>query len=160
LTSASYSCSSPPTGAQVYGYNAGQELTGISGGATDTYAYTADGQRCWSSASSVSSPSCGSPPSGASTYGWSANGKLCYTATTSSTGTCASPPSGATSYTYNGDGLRMSESGGTTASFTWDQVTGGDQPELLDDGTNAYIYGPNAVSPIEQISGSGTATFW
>ena len=42
-----------------------------------------------------------------------------------------------------------------TAAFDWDLVSGGNLPRLVDDGTNAYIYGPTLfgdAAPIEQIS--------
>jgi RHS repeat-associated protein len=59
---------------------------------------------------------------------------------------------GAGSYAYNGDGLRMSKTvGATKAPFTWD-VAGG-LPLLLEDVTNAYIYGPGGL-PLEQVNGN------
>jgi RHS repeat-associated protein len=60
-------------------------------------------------------------------------------------------------YAYNGDGLRMSDTpaGGSAQQFTWD--TSGSVPNLLEDGTNYYLYGPNIGSaPLEQISISGS----
>lgn len=46
-----------------------------------------------------------------------------------------------TSATYNGNGLRTSSTiGSSTQNFTWDTVPS--TPELLQDSTNAYIYGP------------------
>jgi RHS repeat-associated protein len=52
----------------------------------------------------------------------------------------------------------MSESsstGASLASFSWDTVTGGKLPLDIDDGTNAYIYGPlqfGGTAPVEQIN--------
>jgi RHS repeat-associated protein len=61
------------------------------------------------------------------------------------------------SYTYNGNGLRMSKTvGATTTPFTWD-VSGG-LPSVLEDGTNAYVYGPGGL-PLEQVSGSSAVWF-
>jgi RHS repeat-associated protein len=60
------------------------------------------------------------------------------------------------SYTYNGDGLRMFKTVGvTTTPFTWDVASG--LPSVLEDGTNAYIYGPGGL-PLEQIA--GTTPLW
>jgi hypothetical protein len=48
-------------------------------------------------------------------------------------------------YTYNGDGLRMSQTvGSTTTSYVWD-IAGG-LPMLLQDGTNTYVYGLGLIA--------------
>jgi RHS repeat-associated protein len=61
------------------------------------------------------------------------------------------------SYTYNGDGLRMSKTvGAVTTPFTWDVASG--LPSVLEDGTNAYVYGPGGL-PLEQV-GSDTALWF
>ncbi len=61
------------------------------------------------------------------------------------------------SYTYNGDGLRMSKTvGATRTPFTWDVA--GELPSVLEDGANAYVYGPGGL-PLEQVSG-GTALWF
>jgi RHS repeat-associated protein len=64
--------------------------------------------------------------------------------------------SGSESYTYDGRGLRTSEAAsGSVTPFTWDTVDGGSLPLLLDDGTNAYLYGPSVggvEAPVEQIT--------
>ena len=81
----------------------------------------------------------------------------CVTPANTSGVTCGDPTT-ATSYgyTYNAGGLRMSETspGGTTQQFTWN--THSFVPQLLMDGSNAYIYGPQTSSlgnaPVEQIS--------
>ncbi len=66
-------------------------------------------------------------------------------------------PSIEDAYGYNGDGLRMSETiGATTAYLAWETDRG--LPLILSDGTNSYIYGPDAV-PVEQISSGGTVTY-
>jgi RHS repeat-associated protein len=158
----------PPGGSAIsYNYNSAEELTSLANpnaGATTSFAYTADGQRCWSAPSSVQNPSCSSPPAGATSYAWSTLGTLCWEAPSSSTNGCGSPPSGSTTFSYNGDGIRSSETApsGTVSKFTWDtaQAT---TPELLDDGSNAYVYGPllfGGAAPVEQISlASGEASF-
>ena len=65
-------------------------------------------------------------------------------------------PGTTASYAYNGDGLRMSKTvNGATTAFTWDLAE--PEPQLLYDGTTAYIYGPGD-QPIEQIA-SGTPTY-
>jgi len=57
-----------------------------------------------------------------------------------------------TSYAYNGDGLRMSKTvNGVTTHFVWSEAES--LPELLQDGSTYYIYGPEGA-PVEQISGS------
>jgi RHS repeat-associated protein len=62
-----------------------------------------------------------------------------------------------TTYQYNGDGLRTSEtSGSSTRTFTWDTTIG--VPRILFDSTNYYIYGPDGT-PIEQITPSETDYF-
>jgi RHS repeat-associated protein len=159
----------PPSGAPTYyGYNADNELCwsldAVSSnsclspptGAT-TYTSTPDGQRCWSVPSKVVDASCSTPPSsGATGYAWNAYGELCWIGPiTTSSPSCGSPPSGVTTYTYDGDGDRMSEtsSSGSTQDFTWN--TSGSTPLLLQDGTNAYVYGPTlfgGTAPLEQIN--------
>ena len=118
-------------------------------------AYNADGQRCWSAMASTTGTCSASAPSGATSYGWNSLGQMCWSGpTTNATAGCGAPPSGTTSYTYDGQGLRMKETppSGTASSFTWDTVTGGGDPLDIDDGTNAYIYGPTSTAPVEQIN--------
>ena len=83
---------------------------------------------------------------------------MCETAPNGSSYSCSNTHSTVTTtYAYNGDGLRMSDTpaGGSTQQFTWD--VGGSVPQLLEDGTNYYLYGPNIGSaPLEQISISGS----
>jgi RHS repeat-associated protein len=56
------------------------------------------------------------------------------------------------SYAYDGDGLRAFKTvSGVTTPFVWSEAE--ELPELLQDGSTYYIYGPEGV-PIEQISGS------
>lgn len=63
---------------------------------------------------------------------------------------------GNVSYSYNGDGLRTSKAvNGVPTDFVWNQTE--PLPELLQDGSAYYIYGPEG-KPIEQIEGA-TATY-
>jgi RHS repeat-associated protein len=169
-------------GGTSYNYDGADQLTSSeSGGDTTDYAYDDDGELCWTGSTSGS---CSSPPSGTTTYtyntsgertaetpsggdpttyGWSQAGTLtCETASNNSSYTCADPNSSVTStYTYNGDGLRVADTpaDGSTQNFTWNTL--GESPQLLEDGTDFYLYGPNAgAAPIEQISiGESTPTY-
>jgi len=167
----------------AYTYDAASQLvtsTPTGGSATD-YAYNTDGQLCWTASSSGS---CGSAPTGATTYsdnpagervsstpsggqatteGWDQAGDLtCETAPNSSSYSCASQNAAyTTTFAYNGDGLRTSDvpAGGSTQQFTWDVASS--VPNLLEDGTNYYLYGPNVdTAPVEQISASGSTPSW
>jgi len=45
--------------------------------------------------------------------------------------------------------------GSTTTKFDWDVVSGGSLSRVIDDGTNAYVYGPSIFggsAPVEQIA--------
>jgi len=167
-----------------YGHDGASELTSVtpSGGSTTDYSYNADGQLCWTASTSASCG--GSAPTGATTYtvnttgertastpsggnpttyGWEQSGALTCETAASSTYSCGgtTSPSVTSTYTYNGDGLRMSDTpaGGSAQQFTWDVSES--VPQLLEDGTNDYLYGPNISSaPIEQISmSSNTPSF-
>ena len=63
-----------------------------------------------------------------------------------------------TSATYDGNGMRTSDTiGATTQNFVWDTAT--PVPELLQDSTNAYIYGPFGT-PFEEVNlSTGTVQF-
>jgi RHS repeat-associated protein len=146
-------------------YNQGAQVTSLTNPnlpaatADSSYAYTADGQRCWSHAATTITygPSCGSAPAGSTSYQWDARGQLCWSGQSTSTAPCAAPPTGVMTYSYSGDGLRMKETppSGSQLSFSWDMVDGGSIPLMLDDGTNAYIYGTplfGGTAPVEQIN--------
>jgi RHS repeat-associated protein len=128
------SCSGPPSGSTTYGTNAINE-------------------RCYSNTSGTTG-TCASPPSNTktTTYAYNQLGELaCSTAANSKKDTCATGDAKySATYTYNGDGLRMSDTpaNGSIQQFTWDVSTS--VPQLLADGTNSYLYGPNGT-PIEQI---------
>jgi RHS repeat-associated protein len=123
--------------------------------AVPTNTYNADGERCWSAMSPTTGTCAASAPAGATSYGWNSLGQMCWSGPTTNTAAgCSSPPAGTTTYTYDGQGLRMkaTPSSGTASSFTWDTVTGGGDPLDIDDGTNAYVYGPTGTAPVEQIN--------
>ena len=63
-----------------------------------------------------------------------------------------------TSATYDGNGLRTSDTtGASTQNFVWGTAT--PVPELLQDSTSAYIYGPFGV-PFEEVNlSTGTVQF-
>jgi len=153
-TSISSACTSPPTGATSYTYDAADNLTQIG---SNQQAFNSADELCWTGSSSGS---CGSPPIGATTYSYDARGNR----------TQITPPSGAAttlsydlanrligygsnaSYGYNGDGLRMSKTlSSTTTQFVWDPA--GSLPLLTKDSSTAYVYGPNGLA-LEQINGS------
>ncbi len=57
-------------------------------------------------------------------------------------------------YAYDGNGLRASQTiSGTTTHMTWSPGE-----ELLNDGTNSYIYGPRGM-PIEQVNGENKVLY-
>lgn len=181
LTATTPSNGAPGT-AQTYTYTADQQLSGTTTASTTTgnsydpagnptalgsttQVFDAADQLCWSTSASVTSPTCASPATGATSYTYNGNGQR--TATTPATGTAtgydynaAGELTGVTgtataSYTYDGDGLRASKTvSGATSDFTWDTATS--TPQLLSDGTNDYIYGPDGA-PVEQLSATGTA---
>jgi RHS repeat-associated protein len=116
------------------------ELTSTTTGGTSTdYSYNADGERT------------GATVSGSSTMtaSYAGNGHLTSYHDTAANMTAAS---------YDGDGLRQSDTiAGTTTNFTWDPS--GTVPRLLEDSTNAYIYGPGST-PIAQVNlTTGNTTF-
>ena len=52
--------------------------------------------------------------------------------------------------------------GSPTTMSSYDMVDGGSIPEMLSDGANSYVYGPEVmgeVTPVEQISSSGATSF-
>jgi YD repeat-containing protein len=120
-----------PTGAGTT-YNDASELTSSSlSGTTTSYSYNADGERTQQSQGSTTTVSA------------SYNGAEELTAYSDASADM-------TSATYDGNGLRSSDTvGSSTQGFVWDAR--GSVPELLMDGTNAYIYaGGNA--PSEQVN--------
>ncbi len=61
-------------------------------------------------------------------------------------------------YAYDGNGLRSSQTiGSSTTYLTWN-VSGQGLPTILNDGQNSYIYGPGGL-PVEQIDTKGTTLY-
>lgn len=60
--------------------------------------------------------------------------------------------------TYNGEGLlAATHAGGQTTSLTWNSIAS--TPQLLNDGTSSYVWGPDGA-PLEQIDANGTTTYF
>lgn len=114
-------------------YNAGNELTSLTNSTgTTSFSYNSQGNRAQATA----------PGNAITTYSYDQANRL----------TGYSNGSTSAQYSYNGDGLRMSKTvNSTSEAFTWDIAEG--LPLLLQDGTTAYVYGPNGL-PLEQITGS------
>jgi RHS repeat-associated protein len=133
-----------PTGA-TGSYDDASELTSSSlSGTTTSYTYDADGDRTQASAG------------GATTASASYNGAKQLTAYSNSTANM-------TAATYDGDGVRASAastpSGGSSSTqhFVYDE--NGTVPELLQDSTNAYLYGPGST-PVGQVNlSTGTVKY-
>ncbi len=63
----------------------------------------------------------------------------------------------ADTYAYDGNGLRATQTSSEgTKYMAWDMAE--ETPQILSDGQNNYIYGPNGL-PIEQINSEGKALF-
>ena len=160
-------CSSPPSAATAYAFDAADNLTTNNG---TTQQFDAADRLCWTIAG-TSANTCASPPTGATTYSYDNRGNR--TAITPHTGTATSlgydqanqldsviGPASAT-YAYDGNGLRSTKTtGGATTHYTWgtDQV-----PNLLQEttssNTTSYIYGPDGL-PIEQITPGGAVLYY
>ncbi|GAA2010159.1 RHS repeat-associated core domain-containing protein [Nakamurella flavida] len=171
---------------QTFAYSSREQLTSSTGGATGsggtagyamdaanhpttvggaTQAFDPAGQQCWSTTTAVTTPTCGTIPTVATTFTFDGVGER--TKSTPANGppstygydqagrlTSASTPAGSGKYTYNGDGIRTSKTvGATTTRYTWDAAT-----NLLSDGTNNYLYGPDGA-PIEQVGAAGAYYF-
>ncbi|MGH9019569.1 MAG: RHS repeat-associated core domain-containing protein [Acidimicrobiales bacterium] len=109
----------------------------------------------------------GTPMTTTTDYAWNPYGELCNVSSGSSTA-CGSTPASGTAYTYNADGLRVgstaiSGSTTTTTATSWDQVSGGSLPLILNDtattgsstSTTSYLYGNllfGGTAPVEQIT--------
>jgi len=127
---------------------------------------------CWTS---PTPSSCSTPPTGATTYQYDNRGNR--TNVTPSGGQALTltydqmsrltkyAAASTTSYGYDADGLRMCKVLGSftqpcqatgSTQFAWDVA--GPLPFLLDDGSTAYIYGPNGL-PLEQVTASSTLWF-
>ena len=156
-------CTTPPTGAQPFAYDAAGNLTTIgataqtfntadqlTAGGTTTYSDDSRGNRTTKTAGGT-----------VTSYGYDQANRLCWTGPTSAGAGCsASAQTGDTVYCSSGDGLRMAKvtagscaSPTTAETFSWD--VSGSLPLLLTDGSTDYVYGPGGL-PLEQISAAGT----
>jgi RHS repeat-associated protein len=155
----SNACSSPPAGAQAYGFDAADNLISDRG---TTQVFNAADQLCWTLNGS-SANGCPSPPSGATRYSYDTRGNR--TTVTPASGSVTnlgfnladelkswSQGTSTATYAYNGDGLRMSKTiSGTTTRFTWD--VSGPLPLLVSNGATQYVYGPGGQL-VEQVAGT------
>jgi RHS repeat-associated protein len=165
-SSSSNACSSPPSGSIPYTYDSADNLT--LKGSTQQAFNNAD-ELCWTGSTSSA---CSTPPSGATTFQYDSRGNR--TTVTPNGGQAQTltydqanrlktyAAASTTSYGYNADGLRMCKYSGNSTQpcqatgntpYVWDVASS--LPQLLKDGTTAYIYGPSGL-PLEQISGSTT----
>ena len=165
--SASYSYDSQQqltaAGSSNYSYDGANNLTlGPNG---DNQKFNADSELCWQG--SGTSSSC-TAPSGATSFSYSNEGNR--TSMTPAGGSASNygwnqlnqmvsftPTSGSSStYTYDDKGLLTGEAvGSTTENYVWD--TQEEFSQLLQDGTNYYVYGPEGT-PIEQVNASSGLT--
>lgn len=163
------------SGSNSYGYTPSGGITAATTGFVSA-AYAPNGELCWTSASTVTSPTCSSPPTGATTYSYDTNGdrtavngattnetlgwtksseRLICVNTSGSTCSVTSPSSSTTLYSYDGNGLRTSSSNqGVTTHFTWDPTSS----TVLADSSHDYVYEPGSPTPIAQIGTAFTAT--
>jgi RHS repeat-associated protein len=170
----------------TYSYDTASRLTtAMPAGGTKTYdGYNPDSELCWIATTAATNPTgpCANttPPSGAKAFTYDATGDRLSSTPSGGSATdydwdqagnlnCETVPTGSTGYSctsgqqniYNADGLRMSDTptGGSTQEFTWNPNAS--VPQLLEDGTSYYLYGPNVGdAPIEQISiSAGTVSF-
>jgi RHS repeat-associated protein len=141
-----YDSSDNPTtinGNSGYNYNSDNELTTgptISSSSNTNYSYNASGEL-----TGVTAPTGVASPTN---YSYDQMGNM----TTVSRAKADGLAKIADSYTYDGNGLRQSETiGSTTKQLTWDQSSS--VPSLLADGSTSIIYGPDSL-PIEQVTGT------
>jgi RHS repeat-associated protein len=129
-------------GANSYTYNSANELETGAGG---KYAFNEVGERTKNT-----------PASGpATSYGYDQAGDL--TSVEQPEESKSKTPKIEDSYTYDGNGQRAAQTVvKTTTHMAWD--TNEENPQLLGDGTNSYIYGPEGL-PIEQIQGKGEVLY-
>ncbi len=135
-------------GTTVYGYDTANNPTKL---ATNTYTYdTADQLKTGTSMkyayNELGQRTKTTPSGAASTYGYDQAGNL----TSVERPTEGKIAQIKDTYAYDGNGLRASQTiNGTTTYMAWSAAES--IPQLLSDGTNTYIYGPEG-QPIEQIN--------
>lgn len=142
-----------PTGA--YSFDQAGNPTMVNG---NTQTFDGSGELCWVG---TGTGTCGSPPSGATIYSYD-NKRQRTTAGADTFGydgtgqmTSATTPAGTVSYTYGTDGLRTSKTvGSTTTVFAWDDLNAA-VPELIQDGDDYYLYGPDGL-PFERLGSDPT----
>jgi RHS repeat-associated protein len=133
-----------PTAASATYDNAGELTSSTLAGTTTSYAYNKDGERLSAMQGTTS----------VGTASWNGAGELTGYTDAAATMTTA---------TYDGNGLRtsasMTPSGGSTVTqqYVWNVVSG--IPEMIIDGSNAYIY-TDSQAPVEQVNlTSGAITY-
>jgi RHS repeat-associated protein len=125
-------------GTRSYAYNAADELE-----TRNSYTYNEEGELTKTTPTKAA----------ATTYGYDQAGNLI---------SVSRPEEGGTkgisdTYTYDGNGLRASQTSSEgTKYMAWDIAE--ETPQVLSDGQNSYIYGPNGI-PIEQINSEGKALY-
>ncbi len=163
--SGSGSCDSPPVGGVNYSYDPADNLIATPTAATQRF----DGanQLCWTSVAN-SANSCATAPVDAAVFTHDNRGNRISKTPPSGPATTYSydqanrltATSGAvtTNNTYSGDGLRTATTNDSgTNTFTWAHAD--PLPVALDDGTNAYVYGPDGL-PLEHVNkNTGAATY-
>ncbi|MEV4598349.1 RHS repeat-associated core domain-containing protein [Amycolatopsis sp. NPDC049253] len=170
---------------KTYGYSSREQLSSVTtagntaGYGTDpadnpttvgtaTQTFDPAGQLCWTLPTGTTpNPACTTAPTGATGYTYNTQAQR--TAATPASGpatteaydqaghlTTFTGPAGTATYRYDGLGQRASKTTATsTTAFTWD---GSSTPNLLFDGTTAYLYGPDGL-PIEQTGPTGANWF-
>jgi RHS repeat-associated protein len=130
-----------PGGSSALTYNRADQLVTETGTGAASYTYDPEGDR------TTTTPSGKAAITGTYDQAWRL---IAYTNPNTST---------TASYTYDGDGLRTSKTvnGGATQPFTWDLTQ--PAPALIQDGTTDIIDGPGGL-PVEQITGSGTVSYF
>jgi RHS repeat-associated protein len=173
-TANSSACTSPPTGAYPYTYDAAGNATSFNG---NTQAFSsaagATDELCWS-VSGATTSLCSGTPTGRTTYTYNTNGDR--TAATPSSGSASAYTFNALSqmtgyqlgsgtaytYAYDGNGLRQEKTGSSSTYYDWSDSSHGGTPSLLEEvnGTNTttYVYGP--AGPIEEILPSGATYYY
>lgn len=159
-------CDQPPTGATSFTYDAAGNLT--AGPTAAIQRFNTANQLCWTSPTPATG-TCNTPPTGATTYSYDTRGNR--TTTTPATGDptayvydqanrlTATTGAVTSSYTYDGDGLRTASTiEGATSQFTWSQAGG--LPLVLNDGTNAYLYGTDGLPLAHQDTASGDVAYY
>jgi RHS repeat-associated protein len=160
------SCDTPPASATSYTYDPADNLTTTSVFANQQF--NDANQVCWASETPATG-TCDTAPSGAATFVYDARGNRTTTALPGGGGLTytydqanrLTGTSGAitSSYAYNGDGLRTEatiEAG--TAAFTWNLA--GPLPLVIDDGTNAYLYGPDGAPLAHEDTDTGEVAYY